>query len=535
MAVRTGKCILAKDIRLDREYKNILNYSESQMVTLVQSKAVYSATNCSFIREGSNELKLDVAYGTAIQANYLAFQNPDYSNKWFFAFIDSVDYISNGVTKITFTIDECATWFDYWTVQPCFVIREHVNLDTVGLNTVPEDLEHGEYILNTQTTDDMLDDICYIVQATEPYGDDSNATRAWFCGGIANAGVAYYAKYSTDITIANPLLYVIDLFADAGKLDKITNVYVVPQKLLGLTAQSASWDRTWGNMAPVTYTLSIAKQTTINGYAPHNNKLLTKEYNCLVVDNNNGSANTYAYEDFLGNDCQFEVSGVPSCGCSIKIVPKSYKGASKFEQEGLVGGKYPTCGWINDQYTNWLTQQSVNLQNGLISSVAGVAIGAGMIATGVGAGAGGYLIGSSIGTGVAGIAGHMVQKFQHQIMPATAEGNINSGDVLTSARKNKFHFLRMSIKLEYAVQIDRFFDRFGYKVNLLKVPNQTGRTYWNFVQIGEGEEIGEPTATISVPTKSMDIINNAYRKGVTIWHDHANIGNYALTNSIVSS
>ena len=120
-------------------------------------------------------------------------------------------------------------------------------------------------------------------------------------------------------------------------------------------------------------------------------------------------------------------------------------------------------------------------------------------------------------------------------MPATAEGNINSGDVLTSARKNKFHFLRMSIKLEYAVQIDRFFDRFGYKVNLLKVPNQTGRTYWNFVQIGEGEDIGEPNATISVPTKSMDIINNAYRKGVTIWHDHANIGNYSLTNSIVSS
>lgn len=535
MADRTSKFILARDIRLDKGYKNILNYTETQMLTLVTNKAVATGSNLSFIRE-QNALDIEVAYGTALQANYLAFQNPDYSNKWFFAFIDDIEYISNASTRIHFTVDECSTWYDYWTAEPCFVEREHVNLDTVGLNTVPEDLEHGEYVVNTQTTDDNLDDIAYIVQATEPYDADSNATRAWFVGGIANAGVAYYAKYAVGITVAdNPLMAVIDEFASAGKLDKITNVYVIPQKLLGLTSQSPSWSRIWGNFVPTTYDLSIAKTVTIQGYTPKNNKLLTKEYNCLVVDNNNGSANTYGYEDFIGTSCVFEVAGVPSCGGSVKIVPKNYKGAGRFEQEGLVGGKYPTCGWINDQYTNWLTQQSVNLQNGIISTVAGVAIGGAMMATGVGAGAGGYLIGTSIGTGIAGIAGNMVQKFQHHVMPATAEGNINAGDVITSARRNKFHFLHMTIKAEYAAQIDGYFTRFGYKVNLLKIPNQTGRTYWNYVKIGSGEDIGSSTnQTISVPPKSMEVINQAYRNGVTIWHDHANVGNFALNNTIVS-
>ena len=57
MAIRTGKVILARDIRLDRQYKNILNYSESQMLTLVTNKAVASASNCSFIRQGENAIK----------------------------------------------------------------------------------------------------------------------------------------------------------------------------------------------------------------------------------------------------------------------------------------------------------------------------------------------------------------------------------------------------------------------------------------------------------------------------------------------
>ena len=31
----------------------------------------------------------------------------------------------------------------------------------------------------------------------------------------------------------------------------------------------------------------------------------------------------------------------------------------------------------------------------------------------------------------------------------------------------------------------------------------------------------------------MDIINNVARNGVTIWHNHDNIGNYNLDNPIV--
>lgn len=88
--------------------------------------------------------------------------------------------------------------------------------------------------------------------------------------------------------------------------------------------------------------------------------------------------------------------------------------------------------------------------------------------------------------------------------------------------------MKMRCKKEYLEIIDNYFSRFGYKINTVKLPNITGRTYWNYVEIGGTEEIGYGTA----PSASMQVINGACRKGTTIWHNHSNIGNFNLTNSI---
>ena len=76
--------------------------------------------------------------------------------------------------------------------------------------------------------------------------------------------------------------------------------------------------------------------------------------------------------------------------------------------------------------------------------------------------------------------------------------------------------------------------RFGYATNKIKVPNQTGRQNWNYVEIAAGEAIGYSTGAISVPSESMNIINKAYQKGITIFHNIDNIGEFGLTNPIVT-
>lgn len=108
-------------------------------------------------------------------------------------------------------------------------------------------------------------------------------------------------------------------------------------------------------------------------------------------------------------------------------------------------------------------------------------------------------------------------------------GNVNAGDIGFNFGTNTFRFMKMRCKREYLEIIDNYFSRFGYKINTVKLPNITGRTYWNYVEIGGTEEIGYGEA----PSTAMEVINGACRKGVTIWHNHSNIGNFNLTNNIV--
>lgn len=134
-----SKILLVKNINLDRQYTNVLSYSESQMLALCQQNLVAQADNYSFIRTNRSILS-NFTLAQCLQANYIAFQNPDFANKWFFAWIDEVNYKGNRNTEITYTIDSWSTWFDRWQPKTCFVVREHVTNDDVGLHTIPEDL-----------------------------------------------------------------------------------------------------------------------------------------------------------------------------------------------------------------------------------------------------------------------------------------------------------------------------------------------------------------------------------------------------------
>lgn len=149
-----SKIILVKGINVDKEYTNVLSYSESDMLTLCRSEGhlIAEASDYSFIRQ-TGTIMAGFTYAQCLQANYIAFQNPDYSNKWFFAWIDDVIYKGDKNTEITFTIDVWSTWFDYWTKKVCFINRQHVNDDTIGLHTIPENLDVGDVVQESVTED----------------------------------------------------------------------------------------------------------------------------------------------------------------------------------------------------------------------------------------------------------------------------------------------------------------------------------------------------------------------------------------------
>ena len=507
---RNGNIILAKGIGMDKEHKNIINYSSTNMLALLRSQThfVGEKSDYSFIGgKGSNVISTNFTYQECMNSNYIAFQNPTYYNRWMFAFIDKVDYENNGCTKITFTIDNWATWFDNLTFKKCFVVREHVNSDNIGEHTVPEGLETGDYIINSYEKDTSLNDLC-IVTCTSVYsGLTGDNAKGQLINGIFT-GLAYTA-FDISVDGINQLNSYIQSLVT--KPDAIISIFMYPKSLIpggwaeGLIAKLLTSDRSTGVN---TYNKTITPPTTINGYTPKNNKLFTSPFRYLVLANNNGISNILQYE-YFSNSYTFKVEGVVCPGGSIRCIPQNYKGITDNQNESIACGKFPTCAWTSDAFTNWMTSNAVNLGMGIVGDVVNLASG--------------NYIGATTG-----ILSQVSQVYQHSLVPPTVKGNTNTGDVVTSSGDNTFYFYNMSIKEEFARIIDDTFTRFGYKVNSLKVPNITGRTYWNYVEIGAGEDV----AFGNLPIGAMEEINNIFRSGTTIWHSHDNIGDFTLDNSL---
>lgn len=539
--------ILCKNIKLDKNYQNVLSYTESQMYTLCYQNRITMGTNFSFIREEENAINVQFTYEECLKSNYIAFQNPRYSNKWFFAFVDSVTYISDKTTKINFTIDIYATWFDYWSPKSCFVVREHVNDDTVGANLIPEGLETGEYI-NENTSNLYSANNTYICVGLSEVIDEIplNVINSRY-GGIYS-GIKYILCDS-----AQAASNLIKIYDNEDKADAINCIFLIPQNLVGtVTFTTVTVGNTTTSIAVVPYTDSatlldtssnITPPSAFDNYIPENKKLLTFPYCYFYVSNNIGQDVVFHYEDFINNTAVFKTYGSVTPGCSIKCVPINYKkladGTSSTYSfnSGVVGAKLPMCSWVTDPYINWLTQNGVNIAGVTLnqqeaSNIVGIGsmlLGAGLMATGVGTMAGaGLMIG-----GATAMYNSMQSNYQKDLTPLQARGSTSSGDIQYSTGMCVIQLFRVSIRKEFAKCIDDFFTRYGYKINRLKLPNQTGRTYFNYVEIGKGEIIGYPNNK-GCPSEAMEEINNIYRNGVTIWHSHDRIGNYTQ-NTIVQN
>ena len=467
-----------------------------------------------------------------LQYNYCMYQNEAYNDKWFYAYIIDITYVNDGMSTIKLETDVWNTWWNDIDYKASFVERECVNDDTIGLHTIPEGLETGEYICNANTRDTTLSgynaNMCYVIgSSTYPNMDDAKDSQ---CGSDIYNGIFSGVKYFRYDAVSS-IDIVLELYAKAGKIDSITGLYMIPQWLAPLK-DGAFYREVATSTTPQQYQFNVNKLTTLNGYTPHNNKLKTFPYIYLSISNNTGQTNILHFEKFSGSNASFLVQGCLCPSGSVKIFPTNYNGVPSNYDEGIVLGKYPICNFTVDMYTNWLTQNSLNVlgntfttddlnlaSTGISSTIGAITAGA----TGNMAG-----VGLSIGSGLMGIADSMIAKKQHNMIPPATHGNINSGDIINSSGNNTFNFYSMSIKQEYAQIIDRYFDMYGYKVNALKVPNIMGRQNWNYVKTIGCNFTGD------IPQLDLEKIKQLFDKGITLWHHTNTFLDYSQSNPIVS-
>lgn len=478
-----------------------------------------------------------VRYEDLLKYNYCMYKNTAYKNKWFYAFVTDVTYINDGMSEVKIETDPFQTWQFDIQYKNSFIEREHVSDDTIGAHTIPEGLEHGEYVVNVSGDVETDLDLTYTCIGVSWLPSNTPMYSPYRVYGGVFSGVNYVLFKTTES--ASKFVTAIDEIGRNSSAT-ITSISEIPRVLTGVSYTGEDWvTGSLGEQTGITYAIlkskvvttirnniSLSLPSTLNGYTPKNNKLFTWPYVGLSISNNVGTQVDYHYEDFVGNAPNFYLVGTISPSSSIMLFPSNYKkytDAKAGYNWGLPVGKYPQGSWNSDQYTNWQTQNGVNILGHKIDATTSQAI-MGSIQALVGGLTGS---GESVAEGFGNMLGSVQEEYRHSMSPNVIGGQINSGDVGFAYDKMSPTYYKMTIKSEYAQIIDNWFSMYGYKVNRLATPNIHKRSNWDYIKCIQVNLEGD------IPEKDLESIRSLFNNGCTFWHTTTNYLDYSQTNSIL--
>ena len=226
----------------------ILFDTKTQQDSYFNSKIKQSGTftNISYQRHRAGKMRLQASISLLGTTNYLRFVNPTFDNKEFYAFILDIEYINNSTIEITYAIDPLQTWMFDYTVNPCYIDREHAETDNVGDNRVNEGLDTGAYVqagleeINPWGT--TTSDTSFYVIATQGPNGEQGVTYDF------NVYAAFYCVNCQSITDLNTLLTSY-MNGVTGSLEPILSISQYPSSFYNSNASGSP------KTAPVTYQL----------------------------------------------------------------------------------------------------------------------------------------------------------------------------------------------------------------------------------------------------------------------------------------
>lgn len=499
---------LLKNCPLDTTYEHTLWFGvKSAQTGYFRGLTKFVLSEQSYQRVNKGRMRVQYKADDIYDCNYLMFQNSNYGSKWFYAFIKSVEYVNNITSEIEFEIDVMQTWFFDYTLEECFVEREHVASDKIGEHTIPENLEFGEYMEENPSRTGLLDEMSIVVAATfnKDYEDTGNTLYSGIFSGLT---LTTFDNTTEGAAAAN------EFIRGAGaKTDGIVSVSMMAKKMV--TSGSSGAPTSLFFTKP-----KLKRLDRIDGKPIRNNKLYTYPYNFLYVTNLQGSNSVLRYEFFSSDVCDFSLIGDMSPTPSVMLMPLNYNGAGVAADEQLSLTGYPQLPFAVDSYRAWMAQFSTQAGVGAAGTVAGAAILNAIPGVNVVADV------AFIATALYKAVNSAKQVAAHSVAPDAAHGSA-SPSILAASKQLDFLFINKHIRPEYVSIIDDFFTMFGYARNRVKVPNRRVRENWTYTKTANCVITG------SVPCDDAQKICNIYNNGVTFWVNGNNVGNYSLSNDPV--
>lgn len=535
------------------DLKNVQSYnSRAEQISAIQGLLTYKYEHINIIRRDS-DLILKGVNEDLTQCNYLMYQNADISNKWYFAFIDNVQYNSLNSVIISHNIDVWQTYQFDITYYKNLILRAHVakSADTVGRWLAPEPISVAPEFERKHTVFNNLSwEPQYVLHSTSVYnpntkkyeykGNGTGATLSAEYGIFVDtdtdvqAVIKKYGKMSpaealkddNDDKYSN---WIADLLTgqwesfeksidNAIKLISTTSISQLQDhrsELIGLYAIPA-WVHDGSNkyatnaITSKSISVTLPTSTLACGYTPRNKKMLSSLCKAYLFYNENGFKLPLKPELFT--------SGTPNF--TVKSTELSTNGF--ILQIGSYADYTAKTNKISYNCENRLGYDANTgldkVLNGLTATV-GVVNAVGSVASQAFAG--------NVGGAVQGAVGAVQQSIN--MIDALGQRGVNtgsSGDIMSITEKRAMPvFADVSPTIAQCRYIDDYLDVYGYAINEIgKISTyMKNRSNWNYIQVANCN------IKVSAPNDDVNKLKQMFESGVTIWHSH--FGDYDQNNN----
>lgn len=496
-----------------------------------------SATKFNYIKK-DQAFRIEGNFARFEAFNYCRYQNRDFVNrqgnkKWYYAFIDRVEYIAQDIAMIYITTDYWQTYQFNITYYKSLIARAHVKKseDTVGRWVQPEPVgapADYEKEIEIFSGGDSWVPYWSILSVSRPPGAGETG---WVYGGYGKLD-SMTGQYAGFIYDHNVIQKIIDAYA--GTTDRRQDIigfrcvpYWVYSKLkntgwiVPITVNGVEINYCKEN---ITMTLDteaeLAGSTLACGYTPRNKKMLTSMCRVYVVYNYNGFSQPLRPEFIKGQSIRMsaEMRPIGSNGFKLKLknyakpaesvfdVPYSFEMQIGYNENGGVQGSLNRVGAV--------LNAAGAVAGGAASLGANIATGnvAGAITSGVGA------VGSIFNA-----SRDIANAFNSKIASKGNQSDTNS----ISSENCKFRLVDCSPLYHECGPIDDFLDLYGYAINEWgKISSwKDTRSKWNYLQTVDCN------IKVNAPAPEAASIRGMFNAGVTIWHSVSDFGNYSLDNN----
>lgn len=529
------------------DLKNVQSYnSRAEQISTIQGLLTHKYEHINIIRRDT-DLILKGVNEDLTQCNYLMYQNADISNKWYFAFIDNVQYNSLNSVIISHTIDVWQTYQFDITYYKNLILRSHVakSADVVGrwlaaepISVAPEfERKHNIFNNLSWTPQYVLHSTSVFNNTTKKYEYKGNGTGATLSAeygifvnndddvqtvvknyGKLSAAEALksndddeYSNWISDLLTGQTIDKAVKLISTTSisqlqdHRNELIGLYAIPAWVHDGTNKYAT-----NNIKKKDVTVALPTETLACGYTPRNKKMLSSLCKAYLFYNENGFKLPLKPELFISDTPTFTVKSTELSTNSFLLQIDSYADYT---------AKTNKISYRCENRLGYDANTGLDKVLNTLTSAVGVVNAVGSVASQTFAG--------NVGGAVQGAVGAVQQSIN--MIDALGQRGVNtgaSGDIMSITEKRAMPvFADVSPTEAQCRYIDDYLDVYGYAINEIgKISSyMKNRSNWNYIQVANCN------IKVSAPNDDINKLKQMFENGVTIWHNQ--FGDYDQNNN----